>query len=158
MKFRTSYTGAVRTPCATGDGFEDVFAMKVDDFGNDTLEKVGKTNVYEQIQSYADSVDLHVLVARYKAGDVDALNIAESIYGDFYSAPASLLDAQRAITDMRSNFEKLPTDIKEKFDNNYNVFLACMENGTLDDVLGRKSDIEKAEAVEVPVVAPEVTE
>ena len=51
------------------------------------LEKVGDTNMQEQIQSFAASVSLADKIARFESGDTSALFSNGGFYADLTNAP-----------------------------------------------------------------------
>lgn len=60
--------------------------------GDIELEEDGFENIYDEIQSYKDSVDINVIVQRYAHGDTYALQQRSGAYGDFVSVPRSYMD------------------------------------------------------------------
>ena len=46
------------------------------------LKESGKENLYEFIQSFKDSVDLHKIMDRFNAGDTAALQKVQGMFGD----------------------------------------------------------------------------
>lgn len=91
--------------------------------GQIELVEVGKINWYEQIQSYKDMCDVNRIVARYMNGEVDILNQVQGTYGDFSAAPRDLAEAYRVVKDQEMVFERLPAEIKEKFQNNPYIWM-----------------------------------
>lgn len=60
--------------------------------GSIELEEDGFENIYDEIQSYKDSVDINVIVQRYAHGDTYALQQRSGVYGDFVNVPRSYME------------------------------------------------------------------
>lgn len=91
--------------------------------GQIELVEVGKDNWYERIQSYKDMCDVNRIVARYMNGEVDILNQVQCTFGDFSAAPRDLAEAYRVVKNQEMVFERLPAEIKEKFQNNPYIWM-----------------------------------
>ena len=57
-----------------GSRLHPVFSPVYDHNGVLDLEQTGEENIYDSIQSYAESCDINVLIARYQNGDVSAFS------------------------------------------------------------------------------------
>lgn len=69
------------------------------------LVEDGFENVYEQIQSFKDSVDINTIVARYAAGDVYALEQRVGSYGDFINVPASYMEVLNGAIELQKTYD-----------------------------------------------------
>ena len=107
-----------------GSAVADVMKLCTLEDGSQDLVKVDETNLYEYIQSHADSVDLHTLIARYELGDRTSLDKVRGFYGDFSSMPNNLLELYRVNESAEQAFNSLGTDIKSLFNNSFTEFLA----------------------------------
>ena len=123
MEFRTKYVrNEVKTE--SGSPIKNVYAAKYDKNHNIVIEKKGTENLYSYINSFADSVDINVLVSRFVAGDKEALMQRAGSYIDLSNVPTNLnefIEFQRSTENL---FKTLPTEIKEKFNNNVTEFLS----------------------------------
>ena len=72
--FDTQYTPHERIVANAGSPVKVLFRGKYDANGRVVLEKSGEENLYDYIQSFRDSVDLNVILARFSNGEVDALS------------------------------------------------------------------------------------
>lgn len=95
----------------------------------DLVEK-GKINLYEEIQSHADSVDLHVVLKRFANGETDVLNQRAAAYGDFSNMPRSFAEVLNHINDAEETFNGLPAEIRANFGNSFARFYASMDDPT----------------------------
>lgn len=107
-----------------GSGIKQLYRGVLDkDTGIITLVENGKKNLYAEIQSYKDMCDINKIVSRYVNGEIDILNQVQGVYGDFSASPSSLADALQQAYDSEQQFNRLPVEIKQKFDNNWRVWL-----------------------------------
>lgn len=102
-----------------GSGIKKLFRGKLN---KDTMQielvPDGEKNLYAEIQSWKDSVDINKIVDRYRSGEIDILNQVQGTYGDFASAPKDLAEAIAIAENGKQVFARLPVEIKEKFGNN----------------------------------------
>ena len=59
-------------------------------------------------------------------GDTTALNRVQALYGDFTDAPKSIADAISLFDRVSADFASLPSDVKEKFDNDPTKFISSL--------------------------------
>lgn len=121
------YSYLFRDPdSVTGSPVRDIYEGRYDDDGRIVLDLIGREDLYGYIQSHRDSVDINVLLNRYRNGDVDALNRINGIYGDFTSAPASYAEMLNTVIRGEHEFYKLPLEVRERFNNSFGEFVASM--------------------------------
>ena len=100
---------------------------KVQDDGSILLVPTDKDDWYGYIQSFADSVDIKTILRRSALGDTSALNKVQGFYGDVTGMPKNNAELLQAVIDGQKNFEKLPIEIRQKFDNDFNKFFVTMD-------------------------------
>ena len=122
--FDTQYTPHNRIAANPGSPIKVVYGGKYDANGRVVLEKKGEENLYDYIQSFRDSVDLNVILARFSNGDVEALNKAQGFYADVTDFPKNMADALNRINQAEEMFKSLPLEIRQKFDCSFEQFLA----------------------------------
>lgn len=153
-KFRTLYTDRKVVHIESGSGIKDEYQLRVVD-GTKTLVKTGQSNLYEYIQSHADSVDIHKILERCAMmDDYSPLMRMPAQFMDVTEMPKNLADAYAAVQDAENFFNRMPTDIKEKYDNNFIQFLQDLgsENfksnvsNFLDSIKKKEDVAEKVEA------------
>lgn len=86
-----------------------------------TLISVGKTDIFEQIQSCKDETDLNILIQRAENGDLSAFRSA--VFGDFTEMPETYADALNVVIEAEREFDGLPVDIKTKFHNDFHEYI-----------------------------------
>lgn len=106
----------------SGDRFHEQFVGKLDkETGDIKLVSVGKVDVYAEIQSHQGEADINNLIERAMAGDLTAFSSA--VFGDFTNFPESYADALNVVIEAEREFNHLPQEIKDKFDNDWHKYI-----------------------------------
>lgn len=150
--FRTRFDSRPRYYQPPGSPMHTLYSGKVSPSGEILLEEVGEENLYAQIQSHAESVDINVLLRRFAAGDPDALTRMQGLYGDFTDAPHTFAEALNTVIAAQHYFDSLPLDVRRQFDFNFNRFIASMDSPDFLKSIGLQSNLE-ANAIPVGVGA-----
>lgn len=105
---------------ASGCRFVPTFHVKIDEeTGEEILVEDGLYDLYEDIQSHAPEVDLHVLIEKYKkTGEAAFLNRRSAVYGDFTDVPKTFAEMVNIVQEGNEFFASLPPLVKERFGNN----------------------------------------
>lgn len=140
MQFKTQYDDRDRTFSDPGSPEHVTYAGHYDEKGRVVLEESGRENIYDFIQSHAESCDIHVLMKRYQNGDVDALSQKQGFYGDFLDFPKTYAEALNHMNEMERQFMALPVETREKFGNSFTEFLAASAEPDFLDRLGIKKE------------------
>lgn len=144
-----------------GSPIHQLYAPHVCDDGSIELVPAGAENTDEIIQSYAESTDIRALIARVNSGDLEALNVHKGMFGDFTQMPKTYAELLQNQMDAKRAFDRLPVDVKKKFDNDVNKFLSSAGTQEWSDALGLKSEMRsmnnKETASEDTVKPPEET-
>lgn len=111
----------------SGSPVKKVFKPKILENGSVELIPVGEDNIYEKIQADRDSCDINILIKRFVSGDVDALNRTQGFYADISNMPKTYLEMLNTVKGAETAFYQLPLEIREKFDNNFNLWFSSME-------------------------------
>lgn len=90
------------------------------------LVETGEHDLYADIQSHKDSCDLQLIINRYFNGDPAALSRVQGVYMDVSEMPDNIHQAMQLMDNARRDFDTLPVDIKAKFGNDPNQFLATL--------------------------------
>lgn len=110
----------------TGSGVVVTYSPSYDSDGILQLEASGTHNLYDEIQSHRESTDLALIISRYFNGDPGVLSRVQGVYADISEMPRNIHEAMSLMENARSDFFKLPPDIKEQFGNDPNQFLASL--------------------------------
>lgn len=111
-----------------GSPVRPVYHSKVLPDGRIELEEVGKEDFQSYINSFKDSCNIELLVARAVNGDPTALMRKQAFYGDFTSLPKTYAEMLQTMNDAKVFFDGLSIVDKAKFDNDFNKFIAGMDN------------------------------
>lgn len=155
MEFKTQYSARERIHPCSGSRVKQLYSGRYDANGRVVLEEKGTEDLYAYIQSFADSVDINVILARFSNGDTEALSRAQGFYADVTDFPTNMADALNRISECEEMFKSLPLDVRQKFDCSFEQFLS--QSGT-NDWLEKMGMVEHS-VVDVPQVdAPVVQE
>lgn len=105
-----------------------VYEPKVLPNGEILLSEVGKEDIQDYINSFRDQTDMAYILKQLAKGDTSVLSNAVPSYGDFTNAPSSFADALQMVMDAESKFNKLPLDVRNKFDNDFRKWFATSGN------------------------------
>lgn len=137
-KFRTQYDTPTRFHQEPGTPIKTMYGPKYDEDGVLHLIETGKANLYQEIQSHADSVDIHVLLERYQQGDPGVLARVQGAYGDFTQMPTTFAEALNTMIAAEQYFMGLPKETRAKFNNSFQQFIAQMDNPSWASDVGFK--------------------
>lgn len=127
MKFRTQFDSHERVGQPVGSRVKTLYGPVFDKQGHMTLEEIGKENVYDYIQSHADSVDIHVILKQFEQGDPSVLSRVQGAYGDFTQMPRTFAEALNTMIAAEQYFNSLPVETRAQFGHNFNQFIASMD-------------------------------
>lgn len=106
-----------------GSEIHILYKPVVDEKGNIDLVESGKENLKEIIQSGKESCDISVILSQ-AANDPSVLNRAPGVFGDFTNMPETYAEMLQLQIDSKRYFDKLPIEVKKKFDNDPMKFMA----------------------------------
>ena len=125
--FRTQYNRE-RVTSEPGSPIKKQYQARIDKYGNMVVESKGDFNLYAYINSFADSVDINVLLARFANGDKNALIQRAADYLDITNIPSNIADMLNLVNDGKRLFDSLPVEVKKQFDNNFNKFITTADS------------------------------
>lgn len=129
-KFASQFQDRQRVYEPVGSRVKQLYSPIYDDRGVLHLTESGKHDLYAEIQSHRDSVDIHVLLARYQNGDDSALQRIQGAYGDFTQMPTTFAEALNTLIAAEQYFKSLPVDVRSRFGHDFNQFIASMDSPT----------------------------
>lgn len=125
----------------SGDRLHENFVGKLNlENGLVELKSVGFTDVFEEIQSHVLESDIGTLIKRAEAGDLSAFSSA--VFGDFTEMPDSFAEALNVVMEAEREFNNLPADVREKFDNDYHKYITTAGS---DDWLSKMGLVNSAD-------------
>lgn len=107
-----------------GDPIHIIYSPKVLDDGSVVLFESGKENIQDLIDSYEDSCDISIIMKRLEMGDTSVLSQKVPMYGDFTQFPKTYAEALQRVIDAQNDFDRLPLDVRNSFENDYMRWLA----------------------------------
>ena len=140
--FQTKYERYVdhdHVYCEPGSGIKIEYQLRIID-NNEDLVETGKSNLYDYIQSHADSVDITKILERCALlDDYSLLNRLPAQFMDVTDMPKNLAECYSYVQDAKNFFERMPTEIKAKYDQNFLSFISDIGsdrfNNTVRDFL-----------------------
>ena len=136
MKFRTQFSEDRPSPKSNhGDRIHPVYGSNYDARGRLILEQTGEESIYDYIQSFKDSVDIHVILKRFQNGETDVLSKIQGVYGDFTQLPNDYASLLNTVNTGRSLFDSLAVDVRAKFGHDFNQFMSALCDGSINDIL-----------------------
>lgn len=142
MIWPTQYDHPPVADSVSGDRYHTTFTGKYNSSGVLELVETGKEDIYDMIQSHADSVDIHVLLKRYANGEMDVFEKREGQYFDATEMPTTFAEMLNIVNNAKATFDSLPQELRNKFDQSFEVFLAKMDSPEFGDLMGFKKDID----------------
>ena len=124
------------------------YKAKKDEKGRIVVAETGTfDDIYTYIQSFADSVDINVLIAKFRAGDDTALNQRVGAYLDTTDIPNNYRDILNMKLETEQLFNSLPVDIKQKFNNNVDEFIMEVGKDGFTEKLNIAKKVEQVQKV-----------
>lgn len=115
MKFYSQYDPPKAEPTPSGDKFLSVFQEEITKDGKRELVSIGKTNVWDKIQEGKEKTEIQNVLAAVAMGDLSLLKSQEPLYIDATTLPKNLMEANNIVLKAKQEFEKMPKEVREKF-------------------------------------------
>ena len=91
-----------------------------------TIERIGQTNIYEQIQEEHDATKIENILHSVAMGDLAALQQREATYCDTTTMPKNLREAQDLVIRLKDEFYDLPLEVRKEFGNSPEQYVSEM--------------------------------
>lgn len=153
MKFNTIYDEHPRIFANPGNRKVQRYRTRYNELGQLELVPNGQDDLYDMIQSHADSVNIDTILSKFIAGDPDALSKVQGTFGDFTNLPTSYAEMLNVINESEQFFEQLPLEVRERFNHNFGEFISSMDS---KDFVKRMGWQESEPAQSAPVQAQPV--
>lgn len=99
-----------------------VYSPRLTKTGSIQLVVTSERDLWSEIQSFAESVDIENIMRRYALGDASVLSKTQGIYGDFMSTPRTYAEVLQSVIDGKDFFASLPAEVRAAFGNDFNRF------------------------------------
>lgn len=139
--FKTQYDARDRIESNPGNPIKQLYAGSYNERGQVELREDGTENLYDFIQSFAESTDIHAIMRRFQNGEVDVLEKVQGFYGDVTEMPKTYAEALQRISDSEKVFMSLPVDVRAKFGHSFSEFLAASNDADFLERLGVQVDV-----------------
>lgn len=113
--FYSRYNRPETVAAPTGTKFDKTYNIIIDPNGHKVLKCTGETNRYEKIQAHKEECLIENILIRASI-DPSILEKHKGSYFDATTMPRTLSEAQNKILSVKQEFEKLPVEIRAKFD------------------------------------------
>lgn len=128
MQFKTAFDPHGRIFANPGNRKHQKYRTRYNDIGQLELVPNGQDDIYDMIQSHAESVDIDTILSKFVAGDPDALSKTQGTFGDFTNLPTSYAEMLNVINESEQFFEQLPLEVRERFNFNFSEFISSMDS------------------------------
>ena len=113
-------------PTPAGDIYLNVFQEEIQKDGTIAVICTGKTNIYDRIQEDLESTKIENILQAVAMGDLSVLRAQEPTYIDATTFPKNLMECQNIVLKAKQEFEKMPSEVKELFNNSADMYVAEM--------------------------------
>lgn len=152
MNFPTIYNPNFTDFTNSGDRIVQLYTPALNADGRIDLVESGKHNLYADIQSHKESVDIKVILERFERGDMNVLNRRSGLYLDVTDMPKTYAEMYQRIMDAEAQFMALPVDVREKFNHSPQEFFASIGTQKWFDIFGQPA---QKNDDNVPAVTPD---
>lgn len=128
MKVYDQFNRPKTLPTEPGDHYINEYQEEISKDGHKELVKIGEKDIYEMIQIDLESTKIENILHAVAMGDLQALQQKEALYVDATTMPKNLMEAQNIVVKAKSEFEKLPLEVRKEFD--YSAEKYVSEMGT----------------------------
>lgn len=126
MKFFSQFNRPKRIPTPAGDRVLEVFQEEITKDGKKELVHIGDTNIYDKIQEGREDTLIQNILVHLANGDLSVLRQQKPQYIDSTTLPKTLMEANNIVIKAKQEFEKMPKEVKEKFDNDAELYVNTM--------------------------------
>ena len=147
MSFRTQFESHSRVVQPAGDRSHTLYSGRYTDTGHFILEESGKEDIYDKIQSHASSVDIHVILDRFRRGDIEALGDASrSIYFDTSEMPKNYAHLLNIVNEGEQAFMSMPVEERAKYGHSFVQWMMSFDKSSADTVSSDTVSADKVSA------------
>lgn len=117
MEWRNKYDSTESFETEPGSPLEPVYTPIINkETGAIDLEQTGVKNLYDEIQSHAESVDIDKIIERYMmTGDESILNKRIGSYIDVSDMPRNYTELLQRLVVAEREFDSMPEDIRRNY-------------------------------------------
>lgn len=109
--FKNKYDERTRTYSQAGKRFAPLYKLTA----NNDLKLDGEKDLYAEIQSHAQSVDIKNIMIRYEMGDTKVLEKRHGEYLDLTDMPGTFAEVHQTVINAENLFNELPLEIRKVY-------------------------------------------
>ena len=128
-----------------GSPIKDEYEPVFDNRGVWHLEKCGERNIFDEIQTHADSCDINIIMARYRNGETDVLTRVQGVYADVTEIPTDYAGLMNMKLQAEKLFYGLSAEVREKYGNSVEQFMSALGTKEGLEDIGFKFDASPVE-------------
>ncbi len=138
-KFRSAYDcppiEGLSSP--VGDEYSPVYAEDVDERGVACIVQVSQEKIQDKIEACKEQTLIYNILNSFDDGTL--LNKAQGVYADLSAMPDNIHEAYQSVRDARMIFNGLSDDIRQRFNNSFDEFIASSFLSDFNDKLKKDS-------------------
>lgn len=139
MEFYTNFKKPKRMQETFNNKYQTIYKAEIDTkTGERKLVEKEKINVYDKIQEFKDECNIASMMERYQLNMHDTISQNEEKLIDLTNLPENLMETMKAIDDAKYLWERQSKEVKQKFDNDFNKFIAGSENGQIVEMVNQQ--------------------
>lgn len=124
-----------------GSQIAPIYSKVADKNGVISLKVTGEKNIYDEIQSHAESVNIETIMQRYQVeGDPAILNQKQGVYMDITEVPTTFAEVQGIIIAESNRFNQLPLEIRKEFNYSVEEYIASIGTDRFDKFMNSQKE------------------
>lgn len=124
MRRKSDYTTRDPQVTCSGNARKPLWSPVYGDDGQLFLECTGYIDTDQEIASYREQTDMAYIIGRINAGDTSVLPDPAALFADVTELPNTPIGMINFLDGLRRQFDALPAETREQFDNSFSRFLA----------------------------------
>lgn len=125
-----------------GSDIHILYKSKINPKGEIILTEYGKESISEKINAQKEFTDMEYIRSRIAAGDMSVMK-DPGVYADVTKLPKTLAESLQIRIDAEHAFYQLPVDVRNKFNNNFNLWLMEAGSNEWNDKMGFVKEVEE---------------
>ncbi len=139
--FRTAYNcpPIIDLYSSSGDEYSPVYAEDVDDRGVACIVQVSQEKIQDKIEACKEQTLIYNILNSFDDGTL--LNKAQGVYADLSAMPDNIHEAYQQVRDARTIFNGLSDEIRQRFNNSFDEFIASSFLSDFNDKLKKDTNV-----------------
>lgn len=133
--FASQFSPHGRVFTRPGSRMKPVYHARKMENGSIELVQTGEENLYDAIQAEREGCEIATILRRFANGETDVLSRAQGMYGDFTNFPTTYAEMLNKLIEGRAVFEGLSLEERQKYGNDFGVWLQSLDQSVSEPVL-----------------------